>query len=286
MVHTKHQEEYPKAMRGLGYGYAVYHPVETSKLYAGAYGYFDEEGDWFRLGDICDAEGCPNLDSTKPFAVKALLARDVHEVQLGFDAKAPVEPAGNIGVHMKYETSSEFGAVLLARPLLKKHQYQNEEFFKRWGEQNFAALRAENSILETYGLWIITKTCQTPYCAIATFGGKRNAISAGFTAEAYKGGKLQAGGRWYLENQSGAWRTFGGYENEDSGAKDEGEAADAGAEAEDVVIFFAGYRIKPSRMPWGRPYADEMRAVGPGVSQVKSHDGEVLECEHWDGKNF
>lgn len=82
-----HQLEYPKAMKGCGYGYAVYHPVPESKLHVGAYGYFDQEGDWCKLGEIDDTlEAYPYVEDSKPFDVKAMCANDVVEKIIKVDA--------------------------------------------------------------------------------------------------------------------------------------------------------------------------------------------------------
>ncbi|KAH0564912.1 hypothetical protein GP486_001696 [Trichoglossum hirsutum] len=261
-------------MKGCGYGYAVYHPIGTSKLYLGAYGFFDQEGDWILLGSVGrDTEGYPDSDESKPFSVEVMVSSEVTANTLS-----------KVGLQMEYRTESDFGAVLLARPWLIKHFTKDETFFKRWGQQNFATLLNEFPILKDYGLWIITKTCQTPYCAISTFGGKQKAVLAGFSAEAFTSeGKLSAGGSWHLETRSGTWRTFGSYETGDDGPEPEAEPKE---EPEDVVVFLVGYRMEHKWWHTDKPpHTDAIRDTS-NTGRFSLNEEEYVEWKHHDGSNF
>lgn len=132
---------------------------------------------------------------------------------------------------MEYTTEQEFAAVLLARPFLVKHLVADETFFVDWIKQNFSRLRKQHQDIDRYGLVVVFKTCSTPYCAIATFGGAMKSVSAGFSGGAYAPGtdaKLSASGSWHLESESGAWRSFGLWDPE-------GNAADSSQEESQTI---------------------------------------------------
>jgi hypothetical protein len=80
MAGPEHHVEYSKVMKGQGYGFAVYHPEVASKLHVGAYGYFDQEGDWHKLGQVdVTLKGYPGPEKSKPFDVQVMVSNGVKD---------------------------------------------------------------------------------------------------------------------------------------------------------------------------------------------------------------
>src|SRR5438552_3071681 len=74
-----------------------------------------------------------------------------------FQSRAEAEPLGKAELCMEYSTHKDFGAAFPARPKLIKHMTNNELFFKRWDQQNFARLVKEHDIIDKYGFQTIQK---------------------------------------------------------------------------------------------------------------------------------
>src|SRR5205814_814514 len=69
--------------------------------------------------------------------------------------------------HVKYESSLEFGAILICANPITQTAYNDEKLLRRWVAENKKELSVRHgSQLCRYGLFLVTKTYRTPQASI------------------------------------------------------------------------------------------------------------------------
>lgn len=61
MPSKKTHKVYQRLLDNSSIGYALYTPVESSKIYPGCVGFFDATGHWHKMGDVFSMPPCPLL---------------------------------------------------------------------------------------------------------------------------------------------------------------------------------------------------------------------------------
>ena len=86
-------------------------------------------------------------------------------------------PAG-ADAHIKYTSNNKFGAVLMTLKPITLHAYNDERLFMSWLEANKERLYARyGTELKKYGLWIVTRTYNSPGASInAWLDNKKDAV--------------------------------------------------------------------------------------------------------------
>lgn len=136
--------------------------------------------------------------------------------------------------HIKYKSSANFGAVLIARNPVTLISYNDETLFRSWLAANKAQLSSQcGTELRRYGLQIITRIYTSPGCSINAWGSKDEEVDLSMKAKASMLGELGEDLEWAQRLTDNNWSHYKG--------KDEGDT---------VVLFFDGIEVPASE--WWR----------------------------------
>ena len=115
----------------------------------------------------------------------------------------------NVGILCKYVTTSDFGAVLLTAPQVRKERYYHKMPFVRWFARNAGTILKQFPEVKDDNVWIITGTFSAPECALNAWKEQEKEIVVGFSGTASQTAALEAKGIWYTASTSDpGWRYF------------------------------------------------------------------------------
>ena len=228
-----------------GAGTALFVPMSSKDLAPPCAGFFDRNGDWNLITNI-SSNPRAQRKGYLPLAEQATVVTSVNikwqpkcssgvtEHSLDTSAHTPDNVAGGADAHVKYTSSSKFGAVLITRHPVTLHAYHQERLFLQWLDSNRRMLYLENgSQLKKYGLWIITKTFSAPGCSITAWADDAKDALVSVKAKASMLGEL--GTTLSLEDtvMDKDWSHY-----------------DAASSDDSVVVFVDGIKIASSDWFW------------------------------------
>jgi hypothetical protein len=129
-------------------------------------------------------------------------------VQLTLTASSIPGVPASAGILCKYVTTSDFGAVLLTAPQVRKERYYHKMPFIRWFKRNAGMILKQFPEVKDHGVWIITATCSAPECALNVWRLKNKEIVIGFSGTASQTAALEARGKWYTASSDSGWNHF------------------------------------------------------------------------------
>jgi hypothetical protein len=108
-------------------------------------------------------------------------------------------------MHAKYETTSDYGALLLSSYPIIRERYYYESIFRTWVKDNIATLchGPLGSDIEKYGLFVVRQTYATKRCAIASWSKPSQSISLKFQVGASGIADVESYGGWNVESIDG-----------------------------------------------------------------------------------
>ncbi|PYI02627.1 hypothetical protein BO78DRAFT_351287, partial [Aspergillus sclerotiicarbonarius CBS 121057] len=193
---------YAHLLQDHPYGWALYKKVTADKIFPGACGYFDSDGDWQTLVNLMDPtslsrqnltalekdeEGgeesstCePEILTWGPKQSGSIRSSSVGgEIGLSVGV-APVEPS----VNMSFESDNQESAVLITESPVSKRHIKHEVRAEQWMAANTRTMAGQYSeILKRHGIWIVTKTYCTQRCAIAVMTTRTSKVEIGLSAD-------------------------------------------------------------------------------------------------------
>ncbi|KAI1750518.1 hypothetical protein F4782DRAFT_247159 [Xylaria castorea] len=229
-------ELYRKSMRRHRFGYALYEPAPSSRLYPGMLGYLDEYQRWHPILDLNDtatvkAEGysslgyiqraAPDVRRYGPLAAGDVSANDI-ALEADVDASSFGLPLG-VGGAVSYSTARGFGAVLLCDGDVVSEGFDYRDPFLVWLKLNASLLFSRYPDAKKHGVCVATWTYSTTNICISAWEGGANSVTVGFTASAAGVGHVSPQTTWHRGHASSGWSTY----------TDQKRA-----------IFFAGVKIK------------------------------------------
>lgn len=132
--------------------------------------------------------------------------------------------------HIKYQSSTKFGAVLITRKPITLTSYNDETLFQTWLADNKSQLSSlHGAELRRYGLRIITRTYTSPGCSIRAWDSKDRETTMSVKAKAEMAGELGAELDWTDRSTDKDWSHYCGNDKGDT-----------------VVVFFDGIEVPAS----------------------------------------
>jgi len=112
----------------------------------------------------------------------------------------------------EYQSSTDFGAVLIASKPVHRDGYYFESPFTRWVQDNVDVLRncRRGPDIEEHGLIIITYTYSTRKCTLNAWQDKSKKISLGLSASATDGLGIETEAGWFVGTSSSGWKDYSG----------------------------------------------------------------------------
>jgi len=112
----------------------------------------------------------------------------------------------------EYQSSGDFGAVLITASPVHRAAFYYESPFKRWVKSNVDALHRSprHAEIKKYGLSIVTDTYSTKKCSLTAWADKSRKVTIGFKVNAQ--GLIDVGidGGWYVGTAAGGWNHYEG----------------------------------------------------------------------------
>ncbi|KAI0858019.1 hypothetical protein F4860DRAFT_505620 [Xylaria cubensis] len=229
-------ELYRKSMRRHRFGYALYEPAPSSRLYPGVLGYLDEYQRWHPILDLNDAatvnaEGYsplgyiqrapPDIRRYGPLAAAEVSTNEL-ALGVGVDASSfglPLDAGGAVS----YATARGFGAVLVCDEDVVSEGFDYRDPFLVWLKVNASLLFSRYPDVKKHGVCVATWTYSTTSIHISAWEGGANSVTVGFTATAAGVGHASPQTTWHRGHASSGWSTY---------------------TDQNRVIFFAGVKIK------------------------------------------
>ena len=255
--------------RALGNGYGLLQPVHTADLTPPCCGFFDLNGDWNPIAhltaDPATAHPAYTLLAYPPRRVAGMQIEWQPKTSLGVTSTSvdtslatPNNIPGGADAHVKYATSSKFGAVLMATKPVTLHAYNDERLFRAWLAANRAALSARHGAeLRRYGLWLVTRTHSARGCSVNAWVKANRSALVSVKAKAAMMGELGESLDIADEVFDKDWCHY-----RSRAGKDGGEEAG-------LVLFMDGIEVKP--LEWWVEGAMQTlfgRALSPGPAGV------------------
>ncbi|KAK5947928.1 hypothetical protein OHC33_011033 [Knufia fluminis] len=216
-------KEYANQMAWYDRGWALYHPVKSSAIRIGDFGYFNEKGYWNRMGNIKDAASVARFN-LKAFDVSLLNeAPPDHTLEWGpLHAKHTNGQRINAGgqalgtstgipvgasFQVEYTSTTDFGAVLACLAPIRREAYYFSDPFKSWAQANIAALASSpiRNDLEQHGFFIVTQTHATKKYTLTAWNERNRSACIGFSVDVQGDAKLNAGSRWFEGRSVNGW---------------------------------------------------------------------------------
>ncbi|CAI7573511.1 unnamed protein product [Penicillium pancosmium] len=218
-------EEYAELMAG-NEGRYLFIPQPYSQLHPGVVGYFDHNGLWHTITDIC-VKGDPESESLSSFE-RDLELKPTQSTQWNFrtsgkDAEnsfglsaglsgalssAPVD----VSAEAKNKSSSSGKAALITEQLVKTDQFTKafNSPIHKWVKNNANAfVNGDHEYdIKKYGLWAIHTTWSTPECAITMQSAHGRDTRVGAEIGATGIAKMGASGSSLSNLQAKNWSTY------------------------------------------------------------------------------
>ena len=238
---------YAKSMEFHGFGYALFRPMAGSDLKPPCCGYFDRNGDWNLIASLTTdyeqamQQGCTPLPyMPQPLSQigiqwKPKTSSGTEALTLDGSAATPYAltssevlllmrkptltpwcaPASNnipvgANVHIKYQSKTKFGAVLLTVKPVTLTAYNDERLFVSWFDANKCALyERHGNELKRYGMWLVTRTYTAPGCSINAWWDKNGSVTINTKLQAQMLGELGEDVSWQDTANGSDWSHYG-----------------------------------------------------------------------------
>jgi hypothetical protein len=112
------------------------------------------------------------------------------------------------GAVWKYNSSTDFGAILMTTPPVTREMINHEDPYERWCQKNAKTILKLRPEVKDHGMWIVTKTHSTKYCSLNVWKSKQKDVHVGFSAKVAEGGDLKASGGWFENSSDGGWNHY------------------------------------------------------------------------------
>jgi len=119
-------------------------------------------------------------------------------------------PAGipvNVGALYTFQSSKDFGAILMTKdPVIRNFTY-GDRSFREWGKQNSSTIFSRWPDVKDYGLIIVTSTHTTTQADINTWEDKQKSVSVGFKTGVVEVMEVAPSSNWYTASSDNGWIT-------------------------------------------------------------------------------
>ncbi|KAJ5781137.1 hypothetical protein N7457_006297 [Penicillium paradoxum] len=239
--------EYASLMARNPEGTFLYIPPTFKKFHPGSVGFFDENGGWNQVTDLCK-EGQSTADGftalgrtlnrdepkTSIWKTRSSESEDGQHVRLsgGVSAAAAAAVPVDVKGEGKHKTSASGKAGLVTGSIVKREKIL-APFGKpvtAWASSNAKTLLASDfsTDIEKNGLWIIQSVWVTDECAIHMTNSKDKDVDVGLDIAATGVGKAGGGGGTFEKLKNEGWTTY------------QAQGDDGG-----LVVSFSGSHYKP-----------------------------------------
>lgn len=215
-------EVYHNSLKHYKYGYGLFQPESTQKLYPGKCGYVDESGRFQPLVDLTDkellkAKGYTEvgpLQRSDPETQKwePRLASTVKKTELKLKGDVSGLAAAGLPVDVsaafKYSTSANFGAILMCDTDVVVECYDHRDPFRKWLKENVPKLLAEYPSLRQHGIYVATTTYSCSSVHINVWHSSQDEVKLGFKVGVTGLGGLGPSTTWLRGTSSKSWTSF------------------------------------------------------------------------------
>ncbi|OGE54780.1 hypothetical protein PENARI_c005G00614 [Penicillium arizonense] len=225
-------DEYSKLMGRNPEGTYLYTPQKFEAFHPGSLGYFDENGTWNMITDLClpertQTDGFKDMSHPlkweKPETAAWRTRSSDGETEQSLDANAEISGAlssapVDVGGKAKTKRGSTMKAELVTGSVVKHERLKApfNSIIQSWIKNNAKELvqGIHGVDVRKYGVWAIRAVYVTPECAITMDSGKNSEISLGATVGATGIGKLGTEGSTLAKFKNAGWTTYSEEESE------------------------------------------------------------------------
>jgi hypothetical protein len=257
-------DEYSKLMGRNPEGTYLYTPQKFEAFHPGSLGYFDENGTWNMITDLCLPERTQRdgfkdmshpLKWEKPETAAWRTRSSDSETEQSLDANAEISGAlssapVDVGGKAKTKRGSTMKAELVTGSVVKHERLKApfNSIIQSWIKNNAKELvqGIHGVDVRKYGVWAIRAVYVTPECAITMDSGKNSEISLGATVGATGIGKLGTEGSTLAKLKNAGWTTYSEEEvrtHEHFRAGSESMIADTVQSEQGYVVAFSGSKF-------------------------------------------
>lgn len=136
-------------------------------------------------------------------ALRRALTHAISAAAAGIPARAKI--------HVKYQSSSDFGAILVTYGSIQHDRLYNESMFIEWVTKNAPKLLSNEkykSDVEKYGLVVVTSTYSCSECALNAWHNSQNEVTLGFDVDAASVAGLGFRGSCYTGSAGSGWNFY------------------------------------------------------------------------------
>jgi hypothetical protein len=211
--------DYAKSMKRHPYRHAFYEPELFDALHPGMCGYLNELGQWQPIAeDLNDPEALKlegfsassTLDKALPRKHKwgPKISNAVTYTKTGLKAGASSAPAGipaDASVLFDYQSSTDFGAILVCPETVVQEGFYHQEPFRKWAFDNATAILKAKPDAKTNGFWVVTTTDSTTDVWTNAWTSKDTQVSIAFKVDAVSAGEIAPSGEFYRADSASGW---------------------------------------------------------------------------------